>query len=105
MDVGEISFALGRGKHTTRCVELIEIFNGKLVDTPGFSSIDLSIFSKEEIRDNFREFKNYICKYSDCMHTNELIDECNVKKAVKSGEILKSRYENYLKFLNKDKYS
>lgn len=105
LDVGEISFALGRGKHTTRCVELIEIFDGKLVDTPGFSSIDLSIFSKEEIRDNFREFKNYICKYSDCMHINELIDECNVKKAVKSGDILKSRYENYLKFLNKDKYS
>ena len=105
MDVGEVSIALGRGKHTTRCVELIEIFDGKLVDTPGFSSIDLSIFLNEQIRDNFIEFKNYICKYSNCTHTNESIEECSIKKAVESGKILKSRYENYLKFLNKDKHS
>lgn len=105
LDVGEVSIALGRGKHTTRCVELIEIFDGKLVDTPGFSSIDLSIFFNEQIRDNFIEFKNYICKYSNCTHTNESIEECSIKKAVESGKILKSRYENYLKFLNKDKHS
>lgn len=105
LDVGEVSIALGRGKHTTRCVELIEIFDGKLVDTPGFSSIDLSIFLNEQIRDNFIEFKNYICKYSNCTHTNESIEECSIKKAVESGKILKSRYENYLKFLNKDKHS
>ncbi len=105
LDVGEVSIALGRGKHTTRCVELIEIFDGKLVDTPGFSSIDLSIFLNEQIRDNFIEFKNYICKYSNCTHTNESIEECSIKKAVESGKILKSRYENYLKFLNNDKHS
>ena len=105
LDVGEVSIALGRGKHTTRCVELIEIFDGKLVDTQGFSSIDLSIFLNEQIRDNFIEFKNYICKYSNCTHTNESIEECSIKKAVESGKILKSRYENYLKFLNKDKHS
>ena len=102
-DVGEVSIALGRGKHTTRFVELISLFDGKLVDTPGFSSIDLSIFDKETIRDNFVEFRNYDCKYKDCMHNNEGVDECNVKKAVNDGLILSSRYENYIKFLKNGK--
>lgn len=102
-DVGEVSIALGRGKHTTRFVELISLFDGKLVDTPGFSSIDLSIFDKEIIRDNFTEFKKYNCKYKDCMHNNEGIDECAIKRAVNDGLILSSRYENYIKFLKNDK--
>lgn len=102
-DVGEVSIALGRGKHTTRFVELISLFDGKLVDTPGFSSIDLSIFDKETIRDNFTEFKKYNCKYKDCMHNNEGIDECAIKRAVNDGLILSSRYENYIKFLKNDK--
>ncbi len=102
-DTGEVSLALGRGKHTTRYVELISLFDGKLVDTPGFSNIDLSVYSKEEIKSAFVEFSNYECKYKDCMHTNEGILECAVKKAVQDGEILESRYENYLKFLNCDK--
>lgn len=102
-DVGEVSIALGRGKHTTRFVELISLFDGKLVDTPGFSSIDLSIFDKETIRDNFTEFKKYNCKYKDCMHNNEGIDECAIKRAVNDGLILSSRYENYIKFLKNEK--
>jgi len=102
-DTGEVSLALGRGKHTTRYVELISLFDGKLVDTPGFSSIDLSVYSKDEIKNAFIEFQSYECKYKDCMHTNEGILECSVKKAVQDGEILESRYENYLKFLNRDK--
>lgn len=104
-DVGEVSIALGRGKHTTRCVELISLFDGKLVDTPGFSSIDLSNIENEEIRNSFIEFNNYACRYKDCTHTNEGINDCKVKKAVANKEILSSRYENYIKFLNKDKYS
>ncbi len=103
--VGEVSIALGRGKHTTRCVELINLFDGKLVDTPGFSNIDLSNFSDEEIKNSFIEFPRFQCRYKDCSHTNEDISECRVKKSVENGEILKSRYENYLKFLKKDKYS
>lgn len=99
-DVGEVSVALGRGKHTTRFVELISLFGGKLVDTPGFSSIDLSIYDKETIKNAFIEFSNYECKYKDCMHTNEKENECAIKQAVTSKEILPSRYENYLKFLN-----
>ncbi len=99
-ETGEVSQALGRGKHTTRFVELINLFDGKLVDTPGFSSIDLSIYSKEDIKNSFIEFKEYDCKYKDCNHINESIDECSIKKAVESNEILKSRYDNYLKFIN-----
>lgn len=95
---GEISESLGRGKHTTRHVELIEMYNGKVLDTPGFSSLDFKDLSKEEIRDTFIEFNNYPCKYKDCMHTNE--SECEVKKNVSNGNILQSRYENYIKFLN-----
>ena len=104
-EVGEVSLALGRGRHTTRCVELINLFGGKLVDTPGFSKIDLGDFTKEEIKDSFVEFRKYDCKYRDCTHTNEDSSECGVKNAVNNGEILESRYENYIKFLKDDKYS
>lgn len=104
LDVGEVSIALGRGKHTTRCVELINLLDGKLMDTPGFSSIDLTNIKDEDIKNSFIEFENYPCKYKDCMHTNEGINECGVKQAVEEGKILKSRYENYIKFLKKDKY-
>lgn len=105
LEVGEVSIALGRGKHTTRCVELLKILGGKLVDTPGFSSIDLNNLEKEDIRDSFIEFKKYNCKYKDCMHTNESSKECAIKQAIENNEILNSRYENYIKFLKKDKYS
>ena len=99
-ETGEVSIALGRGKHTTRFVELINLFDGKLVDTPGFSSIDLTNYSIEEIKNAFIEFKNFNCKYNDCNHTNESIDECAIKKAVDDKEILESRYLNYIKFIN-----
>lgn len=97
LETGEISLALGRGKHTTRHVELIELFGGKVLDTPGFSSLDFSSFTKEELRDAFIEFKNFPCKYQDCMHLKET--ECCVKDAVKKGEILNSRYETYQKLM------
>ena len=99
-EVGEVSIALGRGKHTTRFVELISLFGGKLLDTPGFSNIDLSIYRKEDIKNSFVEFRNNNCKYKDCMHKNESTDLCDVKEKVNSGEILKSRYENYIKFIS-----
>jgi len=99
-ETGEVSVALGRGKHTTRFVELINLFDGKLVDTPGFSSIDLNNYSKEDIKNSFIEFKKYNCKYNDCNHLNEGLDECEVKRAVINNNILKSRYDNYVKFVN-----
>ena len=99
-DVGEVSIALGRGKHTTRHVELVSLLGGKLVDTPGFSNIDLSVYNKEQIKDAFIEFSRYDCKYKNCMHTNEDISCCAVKKAVEDKKIMRSRYDNYLKFLD-----
>ena len=102
LEVGEVSLALGRGKHTTRVVELFEIFDGKVMDTPGFSSLEFTNYSKEQIRDAFREFKMYPCLYKDCMHTKE--EECVVKKEVIANNILESRYNNYLNFIGDDKF-
>lgn len=100
IEEGEVSKALGRGKHTTRHVELLSIFDGKLVDTPGFSDINLQLYSKEEIRDSFIEFEKYPCRYKNCMHDKENIIECEIKRKVKEEEILQSRYDNYIKFIN-----
>lgn len=97
-EVGEVSTALGRGRHTTRHVELVEILGGKVLDTPGFSALEFNNIDKEKIRDGFIEFKNYPCKYKDCMHLNE--DECSVKQAVLEGKILRSRYLSYQKIIN-----
>lgn len=97
----EISYALGRGKHTTRHVELLNLYDGMVADTPGFSSLDLNDMTNLDIRDNFIEFNEYIdlCKYRDCMHDKE--DSCGVKEAVKMKKIIKSRYDNYLKFIKR----
>lgn len=97
LETGEISKALGRGKHTTRHVELIELFGGKVLDTPGFSALDFKELKKEDIRDSFIEFEKFPCPYSDCMHIKE--EECAVKKAMVEGKILATRYENYQKFV------
>lgn len=99
LETGEVSTALGRGRHTTRVVELFEINGGKVLDTPGFSALDFINSSKEEIRDAFIEFNKYPCIYKDCMHTNE--SECKVKIAVNENNILSTRYENYLKFIER----
>lgn len=100
LETGEVSMALGRGKHTTRVVELFELFGGKIMDTPGFSALDFKGISKEVIRDSFREFRDYPCPFKDCNHTKE--SECEVKKAVFANNIMKSRYENYLSFIGEE---
>lgn len=96
-ETNEISEALGRGKHTTRYISLVEMYNGKVLDTPGFSDIDLSCYTKEQIRDCFIEFNKYNCQYKNCLHNDE--KECVIKEKVKTNKILKSRYENYIKFI------
>lgn len=98
---GEISTALGRGKHTTRHSELIEVESGWVADTPGFSALEFTDMKLSDIRDNFADFEIYKdkCKYKDCMHLKE--DSCKIKEEVLNGNILKSRYENYLKFVTK----
>ena len=97
-ETGEISKALGRGKHTTRYVTLVNLFQGKVLDTPGFSALDLTNFKDEQIKESFIEFNNYNCPYKNCKHLNE--KECVVKKQV-GKTILKSRYDNYKKFIEK----
>lgn len=95
-----ISLALGRGKHTTRHTELLKFSNGFVADTPGFSALSFIDMTPQDIRDNFIEFNNYreFCKYKDCMHDKE--DQCEIKNKVNEGIILKSRYDNYLKFIS-----
>lgn len=99
LKTGEISESLGRGKHTTRHVELFEIKKMYIADTPGFSSLDFYGIDKEQIKSSFIEFKNHNCKFKDCNHINE--KECKIKEKVNNGLILKSRYDNYINFINK----
>lgn len=99
IEVNEISKALGRGKHTTRHVELHKLAGGLVADTPGFSALDLDELEGSDLRDAFVEFVRVqdACKFRGCMHVNE--PKCAVKSAVDSGHVLASRYENYLQLL------
>ena len=97
LKTGEISEALGRGRHTTRHTEFFLVKNVLIADTPGFSSLDIHEHTKEEIRDTFLEFKRYTCEFKNCMHDKE--KNCAVREALENGEIMKSRYENYANFI------
>jgi len=99
LQTGEVSKALGRGRHTTRHVELINLLDGMIADTPGFSKLSFIDMTNSDIRDNFIEFNEYrsLCKYQDCMHKNE--EFCEIKKRVNKGNIIESRYNNYIKFI------
>ncbi len=101
LKTNEISIALNRGKHTTRHTELIEMEGGLVADTPGFSAIDFTGMTNDDIRDNFIEFNEFKgeCEFRNCSHTHE--KKCKVKEKVEDGTILKSRYENYLKFISR----
>ncbi|AWB45160.1 ribosome small subunit-dependent GTPase A [Paenibacillus sp. CAA11] len=99
LETSEISLRLGRGRHTTRHVELIELDNGGFVaDTPGFSQLDFLELGVEELSPCFREFEDYAaeCKFRGCSHQHE--PGCQVREAVERGEIASSRYEHYLQF-------
>ena len=97
LKTGEISEALGRGKHTTRHTEFFLVKDVLIADTPGFSSLDINKHTKEEIRDTFLEFKKYTCEFKNCMHDKE--QNCAVREACEKREIMKSRYENYCNFI------
>lgn len=96
---GEISDALGRGRHTTRHVELLELFDGLVADTPGFSSIEFLELTVEELPKEFPEFRAAApkCRFRECRHVKE--PGCEVKRQVEAGGIAQSRYDNYLQFL------
>lgn len=97
-ETGEISKALGRGRHTTRHVELHKVFSGLLADTPGFSSISFDHIEGEDLSEYFPEMKSRKadCKFRECSHTHE--PGCAIKEALELGQITKSRYESYLDF-------
>ena len=100
LKTNDISYALNRGKHTTRHTELYELLDGYIVDTPGFSQVDFTDMTKTDISHNMKDIfdNSHHCKYKDCMHIKE--DNCYVKEQVENGNILKSRYENYKQFIN-----
>lgn len=103
LKTGEVSLSLGRGKHTTRLVELLEVNQGLIADTPGFSSLEIKI-PKNDIKKYYPEFE-LRCKYKSCNHVKE--EGCKIIELVNKNKIPKWRYENYLKFLEevgKEKY-
>ncbi len=97
----EVSEKLGRGKHTTRHVELFRLEEDSYIaDTPGFASFELEMMKpieKEQLQYDFREFSPYIgqCRFPDCSHRRE--PDCAVRTAVEVGEISESRYRSYLR--------
>ena len=94
----ETSKALGRGKHTTRHSELHEVAGGLVADTPGFSKLDFSRMSIDELKESVREFRNIPeCRFRDCIHVNE--PDCEIKKAVDEGKIPSFRYEHYVEIV------
>lgn len=96
METGAISEKIERGKHTTRHSEIIALGNETyIVDTPGFTSLDISEITKEELGNYYPEFVQYepYCKFSGCAHISE--PSCGVKDAVEAGKISRVRYENY----------
>lgn len=96
MQTGEISEKIERGKHTTRHSELIALWDQTyIMDTPGFTSLQILGIEKQDLRDYYPEFKEYEngCRFQGCLHLNE--PECMVKKAVEDGKISQMRYENY----------
>lgn len=106
LQTGQISTKLGRGRHTTRHVELFELCGGYIADTPGFSSVDFELnqaFLKDSIQYHFHEFNDYIgtCKFTGCTHTHD--KGCKIIEAVENGDISKSRHDSYLEIYNQVK--
>ena len=101
LPTGEVSDKLGRGRHTTRHVELFRLENGALVaDTPGFAAFDAAVpelWDLTALPETFREFRPYLgrCRFQDCAHVGE--PGCAVLAAVAEGEIASSRYESYVR--------
>lgn len=97
METGQISTKIERGRHTTRHSEILPIAEGTyIVDTPGFSSMDLPELEKEQLWMCYPEFLKYEpnCRFGGCSHRNE--PQCGVKEAVEQGKIHRTRYENYI---------
>jgi ribosome small subunit-dependent GTPase A len=99
LKTGNVSDKIGRGRHTTRHVELLSVAGGLVADTPGFSSLYLPEMKREELQSYFPEFVRikHECRFSSCLHDKE--PDCAVKEALSESLINSSRYEHYLQFL------
>lgn len=99
LQTGVVSEKIGRGKHTTRYSELIQLEKGGwVVDTPGFTSLELDFIDRYELGDLFPDFnRGFECRFHNCMHLNE--PDCAIKKAVDEGQVRASRYESYKQFM------
>lgn len=96
METGEISEKIERGRHTTRHSEIIPLGRETyIMDTPGFTSLEIPDITKEELGGYYPEFRTYepFCKFRGCAHLSE--PSCGVKEAVEAGKISTVRYENY----------
>ncbi len=101
---GEISAKNGRGRQTTRHVELIPFGNGYVADTPGYSSFDaveMDMTEKERLPWCFVEFREYLgrCKYNDCSHVSD--EGCAILQALQDGHISPSRHESYVRLYDR----
>ena len=106
IETGNISKKLGRGRHTTRSIELYKTDGGYVADTPGFSTVDLEryeLIDKEELAECFPEFEEYLntCQFTSCAHVCE--KGCTILQAVKDGTINKSRHNSYVEMYNEVK--
>ena len=106
LKVGQVSEKLGRGRHTTRHVELFRVGGGLVADTPGFSAFDveqMELIPKEELAHTFREFRPYLeqCRFVGCAHVKER--GCAVREAVDNGAIAPSRYQSYVRLYDQVK--
>lgn len=106
LQVGEVSEKLGRGRHTTRYVELLRLKGGLVADTPGFSSFDverMEFIPKEKLENTFREFLPHLddCRFIGCSHVKE--KGCAIRQAVEDGKIARSRYESYVRLYQQAK--
>lgn len=96
LQTGEISEKIKRGKHTTRHSELIELTEGGwVVDTPGFTSLELDFIQVDTLKHYFPEFDAFsdTCRFDDCVHINE--PACSIIEAVERGQLIRRRYESY----------
>lgn len=106
LEVGQVSEKLGRGRHTTRHVELFPVAGGLVADTPGFSSFDvdeMEAIPKEELASAFREFAPFLggCRFQGCAHVKE--KGCAVRAAVEAGTIAPSRHKSYVRLYQQAK--
>lgn len=104
LPVGQVSEKLGRGRHTTRHVQVYTVGDALIADTPGFSSFDtdqMEVIVKENLQYAFPEFGAYIgqCQFRDCSHRKE--PGCAVTGALAEGKVGRSRYESYLRLYEK----